>query len=1054
MRAVYIIEPSPAQAYACRQLHNIPHYQLFLDQVETFLVPTCRRASINRSGPPIDVVTISGGENFSDDFLHVRNGLSRSSFGSINFLKLSERLNDAALENSRGHRRIDLGATGQSYSRTSDPSTLGLAKPQSHSETREPFGQEMLLSVWNAFEGLLPDVSRGMYNDPARNEMFARNYVPSGTHRLEACSLIGQILRYQGRRNAGELLKVHVDRQNDSTNPHYAWVGALVQLMGDDSTNSLQRTCQVLYGKKSVGDFMFKLHKYGDLLREIYYTWDVMSPQEKHITSAMLPPPTATHGWRMRKPHSLKTVFYSPFVGIIFLLHERFPEIRRDSMFQVALMYCCSVANCVHYFWHEAGRLLKEPCFLTCDGTPFYRMDPVEFGKCLYHHIFDVKEGKKPRSAEYVPFPRHQPTHNRRASDDQIRNSLHALLRGLHEAARLREEEVQSDTRYYFFRLAAHLAKDCAKHPVEDYDELLESGMFGIGSLGSQHMICLASALGTISPAFLGYAQIGITTETWKYLKSKFGLNDADNAEDSSTILEAVAGHLATTVAHAEEIVCKNKQRCDCTEGQFGDYLPPGAGVLTPCPAAEEGSGNGHFALLRHDGSISDPMKIELVIPSLVLSPRWYWKYTQTRGMPARRAKSTSAILKPSDLFPVEPVSAHQSSSLNHLEVPIPAPKAIVLWAPQQHEPDQFFQEDLIIRDWLNVKPNHADGLIYQRELLRVPKMGNLGEPHLFTDECGSATKKRRRNSKKVLPGTNVGISVDRPRATVVGGQWDNYYCYGVRLPGSATGTDDLVHWMRDDFGVRTDYFLTGESVAYNGRRFYRDKDMAKRNVVISLLIQRSELFKPGSRGRRSLDVPPPADKGASCSRRNKDMDQLCLPNGEQIRNDGCIESMKVQCRRKRDPCFVSVRYKKGGIAHFLCDGHGRLASAVHMVLPPPTIPRRIGGIRQDRRYVGILAHRDNRVLVKFEDGEVSWMTLGRFSSHAHWPVRYYAEVYRLQDAPFWKNLFRSGRNKELPPMFAEGRRSDWEQQYQEGMAKMLILLQKDLLTKELSALS
>ena len=176
-------------------------------------------------------------------------------------------------------------------------------------------------------------------------------------------------------------------------------------------------------------------------------------------------------------------------------------------------------------------------------------------------------------------------------------------------------------------------------------------------------------------------------------------------------------------------------------------------------------------------------------------------------------------------------------------------------------------------------------------------------------------------------------------------------------------------------------------------------------------------------------------------------VEELYLPNGTVVANDGCVQSLRVQCRKNRDPRFVSVRYAKGGVAHYLCDEYGALASAVHMVLPPPTISRAVRGVRQERRYVGVLAHRKNQVLLKMEDGEACWMSLGRFGSQAHWPVHHYAEVCGLQEDPNWKKFCKLGtkRKSRLPSMFAEGRPRDWERKYKEAEAALLASWAKEL---------
>ena len=126
-----------------------------------------------------------------------------------------------------------------------------------------------------------------------------------------------------------------------------------------------------------------------------------------------------------------------------------------------------------------------------------------------------------------------------------------------------------------------------------------------------------------------------------------------------------------------------------------------------------------------------------------------------------------------------------------------------------------------------------------------------------------------------------------------------DYYAYGVVLP------DKNVHWVPPDFALRTDYLEAEKrmSIAHDGTRWFRTRDDAKLHCVLSLLVLRRELFKPGSPGAEILSVPHSADIYG---------EELYLPGGgrEAQPNDEVIESVKVLTWRNYVLGFVFWRCK------------------------------------------------------------------------------------------------------------------------------------------------
>ena len=992
VRTSYILRASPAQIYVCNGLDKSVHFQLPKGDTEKSYIPQCLKVQKNGNRDPLQVVVIHGDMDYEDEFLMVRNNLDPALLSSLDQETLMDRMEAVQRDNHRGHRRIDYGATGHNNSTREEPLTLGLAIPRCHAGTNDLAVAQFVVAAWRVVRQVLPPEWSHLFNDAERNSLFAHRYAGTDDCDAESCGLTNSCLRERGLMTVGEHLSPHLDRQNDTSNRSYRKTVPTSQLLHNPRTDSLIRSGQTFYGKKSCADYMAKHRLYLPVLSDVTENLRFMSPWETVLDTSLMPDPAGPEGNLLPNPHNMKTVFYSPFCYVIAKLHAKYEAVRSNSWFLVIFLYCTCISNSVHVFWYEVKALLDDPCCLTMAGMPFYLLEPESFAWLLYNHLFDVNQQLKPRRSGYTPHPRHRPAHNKRATREQLFNSLSAVARVLVEIDNVPVNELRRNVRFYHSRAAAYLAMPCAPLRVDETDSHFKTGAFCNGPLIAQHTLAIASGCGAIDECFLFHAELAKDTNTWKFLKANYGFSDSRRQEHSCTLLDALASYHSFPRIMAEEAVCKLAKRRAGTYNHHMDYIPLHCPMLCDDPT-RAAPGTDKVAWLHPDGSLTGGSRIEMTFTGK-RHHGVFWNTKFEDRLPGRKTNSSSvSTFCLSSHFPLLPRKSSEallSGTVTTNMVPVPHPQTVIFTSPREDEFGRF-NADVILRDFLQTSNGTSERNIYSWEKLVVPK-----------------------GTDPVIVG---GMRARRSEAVRGGGK--AYISHGIKIPPELSGTgEEVLHWLDDTFGVRTDYNGDDKSVTHDGRRWYETKEDSKLHALLSLLLTRQELFVPGMIGHRILNMVGAVE----CQ------GDLYFPDGTHTSNEGHISSIKVWSARGTqahpgEPFLVSVRYRMGGTGHYLCDGHGRRNSAVQLVLPPLVATRNHRNRAERVPFLGILAHRDKDLLIRWEDGLTTWEKLGTFGKEAPWAVCLFAAKHGLQEEPGWKRLCCHGRAKKrkLPDMLAEG---------------------------------
>jgi hypothetical protein len=200
--------------------------------------------------------------------------------------------------------------------------------------------------------------------------------------------------------------------------------------------------------------------------------------------------------------------------------------------------------------------------------------NPYEFAHAFYHYIWDQKE-KSRSDLPYATSQRHTPCHNIRAKGNQIENSMLALVRILKEVRAVDPKSILDDPTYYVHRLNAHIWQPCPEGTVNPNDMEPSWGVYGGGSLTSQHFVGIGACLGILPSALLFSAEIGRGTQNWKFWVYR-GFSDEYYLEQSGKFLDAIQSCLNIPRLQSEELSCRVAQFLSGSEGCFVDVFLPG----------------------------------------------------------------------------------------------------------------------------------------------------------------------------------------------------------------------------------------------------------------------------------------------------------------------------------------------------------------------------------------------------------------------------------------------------------------------------------------------
>ena len=1011
-KIIYVVKPAAVQCYLTHNLHEVVHYNLSAQDVPKLL---------DIEGPRI--VVVGPTEDYSDQYISVRNNHPEDLKNPLPVKDMMQFLLNTDKKADRNHRRIDLGCTGHNNSTRDDPDSLGLAKPHHFVKTFTAIGQAILLAMNATLLNVFPECAGCTYDDPERNAMFAERYCPGS--RIESAAGVLSTFEREGVAINTDYLMPHTDNLNDSTNPAYAAVIGKSVLVRDNIRNTVDRCGGVGYGKHAASQYLERYHRYRDILRYAFRVWEGLPMIEKEVDLALFPNPSKEpEGKYLANPHTQKTVYYSSFRHAIWMFSEAYDKLSRQPLLLPGLLFCVTVSPAPQHYYYELKRVMEDPGIFAEQGHPSVAdMDARDFTQCFYDHLFEAKS--QPQA--YRTVNRHQPSHNKRAKESQLDNSIDVIARLLYELHRVPAETMRRQIGYYHSRALAVLRQGCPKERINVWEQTSNSvGVYNAGSLTAQHILGVAAGVGAVPECLLTYAEIASGTSSWSFLAS-FGLDEDKFVEHSETILAAISNKLGIHRVQAEELCCATNQVVSKTKDRPSEWIPLGAPLLrclpppnrrrsegprdADCPLVELLFPNGHATVLPpypmnfHDaffqpgpGQSGAYWNIKIVGYKLTGK-----KYRQKRGPQA------------ADYFPlITPpgFTVNQAKAEGLYGVPIPSYKSVIFCRNRLTKLVADVDDGVryvLGRFYRNENLNLSEDVVIFVVDERLLKLDHNRKPLCVVSKREPPPHriiKRQRREGVRPPDRAVYVTV---------------YAYAIKLGGGK------LFRPKPDFPLRDDYFLKDERSSYRdlGTRYFKTKQEAKHYCCLSFLATADpttsfNLFRscPGL-GDKPVIVPRYADGAKKGGRGGSPRKAKARKRKEEdCEEEEAISEVRVHVyttrpdRSSQVPRYVSVTYESGARAFFLTNESGVRVSGLMFLLPFPSLGEK-------GMYEMILAHRGERaeteLYVSWLDGSRSWESIGSFEGRMDWPVLKYAQCLGLLGEPNWKRF--AGMEARLPEL-------------------------------------
>ena len=390
MGCFYFIFASSIQAYVVKQLRNVVHYTLQMDQYESMRVKlesVFKRIADPALVPRVVVIR----RCYEDTFVSVKNNLAFEDISRFVWGFAHSHLTTSTADKTRGHVYLDIGMTGNNNSTRSDD-FQGIPMPNVFKHTSEPGFSAVFVAMPETISEVWSDLVGLVYNDEERTAMFAGTFGP-----LNYCETIRAalqtVLSFVTTTPPDDLHR-HTDKNNDHKNPAYSKVFGFNWLKWD-SIRLLAKCLVVLaYGKMSVWQFIARLAFYKTNVDAVVLFYRNLPKCQKVIDPDLIPgfgqPPLV-----LPNPHLVKSVFYSSFSWRILQMETRYPAIKKNPWLKASLVLNTGVSNCPDHFYETIGHLLKNPSMLDCGslGDP---IDPFTFNYDLCLAVWSEKESQNP----------------------------------------------------------------------------------------------------------------------------------------------------------------------------------------------------------------------------------------------------------------------------------------------------------------------------------------------------------------------------------------------------------------------------------------------------------------------------------------------------------------------------------------------------------------------------------------------------------------------------------------------------------------------------------
>jgi hypothetical protein len=265
-----------------------------------------------------------------------------------------------------------------------------------------------------------------------------------------------------------------------------------------------------------------------------------MPVERKFITPALLHPSTFSkneNAYRM-KPHANKCVFNSVYVDCLTRLQKHLHLLVWHVLALVTNTIISESPDYFHFVFHY---------FLNLSGKKVKKiraLSPTALALNFYSRMFDEKERRRALGLK-VPGQRHQPHYNARQENVVVLKLIANFFR-LNQAFQHLDSKLASDPHFYG-KAVANLEAGYQS-----------TGVLGAGCLTYQHLIHIGALCGLFPPEMLLHAEIGATTNSYKYLRHWEGMTD--HHEDTRQLLACVGHKFRVSEAVAENLICKYGQ--------------------------------------------------------------------------------------------------------------------------------------------------------------------------------------------------------------------------------------------------------------------------------------------------------------------------------------------------------------------------------------------------------------------------------------------------------------------------------------------------------------
>jgi hypothetical protein len=574
---IVVVPPSKMQTYFCESLDN-PHYSVHPIEYQSYLIHLRGLQETNGGSP--NLYYCSPNENH-----HLVGLITVTNVLPVHLKKIIHNFDGLAIataieENGvydikRGNRSLDTGlASGKCQVRKLQ--WHGMSGPNVLKHTHDSSILDMRKNLYNLISvGVPPPWWNKLYHNIDYQELFEIDTESIKSKRVgQQIHSCRAAMTYKYSQ-----LVIHRDSMNDNADVNFAPVFVVSWLVFFQNVPT--RIALITYSRKFVADTFKKIQRYSPVVKHITEFYNEMKIKGRHeVTQSIFHQEFTRSGncnlQAARIPPILDTCVHWSSMGADALLQIN--RLYRPTYQQgMALLISVCASNSPDYFRVITNQLIQNMEF---GKSYFQEKAALQIAIEVYEMIFNFKVTARLHKKKLLG-QRHQPCSNIQASREAISHSLNNLIE-VHADLSQWDQEQRSLGRNKDVRESYNLfvKRLCEKD--------VNGGVFGAGPLIANKILQMGALVGLFPFQFLFQSKIAVSTNTCRFLQSKFGLDDME--KESPILLEAIAFTTGSNVRIAEGTCCKAAQSWTLlTKGttiRATDTIFPEMSIL--CPLLED----------------------------------------------------------------------------------------------------------------------------------------------------------------------------------------------------------------------------------------------------------------------------------------------------------------------------------------------------------------------------------------------------------------------------------------------------------------------------------